>query len=432
MKEIFKTLISDFVNAELPDMVNREIRLPVEPSLIVSLVGARRTGKTFLMFSLIGHLRKSMPANRLIYINLEDDRLWQTDPIDLAQFRDAYYELYPQNIDEQVYFCFDEVQEVSGWQRFVRRLVDTEKCYVYLTGSSSSLMSRDISTILRGKTLSIEVFPFNFREYLSLRRIAEDSISTKGKTLIKSAFYDFLSGTSMPAIITLEPYFRQRALQDYLDLIMFKDVAERFRVDNYILLKRLLFFLIANSANLISTNKIYADFSSQGLNLSKNTLYQYIGYLESAGILQLLPIYNSNLRVQSRNPYKVIVIDHGLKNLVSMQTDRGRNLETIVYWQLRRKYAQIYYWKNGQETDFVWQSSRGTELLNVCIDATNPSTLKRELDSLTIAMQKFGTAQAKLITMDKDAVAENKSGKINLISFWKWCLSGDQNQEKWR
>jgi predicted AAA+ superfamily ATPase len=114
----------------------------------------------------------------------------------LAQFRDAYYELYPQNIDEQVYFCFDEVQEVSGWQRFVRRLVDTEKCYVYLTGSSSSLMSRDISTILRGKTLSIEVFPFNFREYLSLRRIAEDSISTKGKTLIKSAFYDFLSGTS--------------------------------------------------------------------------------------------------------------------------------------------------------------------------------------------------------------------------------------------
>jgi predicted AAA+ superfamily ATPase len=213
---------------------------------------------------------------------------------------------------------------------------------------------------------------------------------------------------------------------------MFKDVAERFRVDNYILLKRLLFFLIANSANLISTNKIYADFSSQGLNLSKNTLYQYIGYLESAGILQLLPIYNSNLRVQSRNPYKVIVIDHGLKNLVSMQTDRGRNLETIVYWQLRRKYAQIYYWKNGQETDFVWQSSRGTELLNVCIDATNPSTLKRELDSLTIAMQKFGTAQAKLITMDKDAVAENKSGKINLISFWKWCLSGDQNQEKWR
>jgi len=426
MKETLKTLISDFVDAQLPELVEREIRLPQKPQQIVSLVGARRTGKTFLMFSLIQQLRKTMPAHSLVYLNLEDDRLHGDEILDISLFRDAYYELYPQNIDIPVYFFFDEVQAIKGWERFIRRLLETEKCYIYITGSSSNLMSRELSTILRGRTINVEVFPFNYREYLRYRKIPENLATTNGKTLLKSAFEDFLSGTSLPAVMPLEPYFRQRALQDYLDLIMFKDIAERFRVDNYTLLKRLLVFLIANSANLISTNKIYADFTSQGLSLSKNTLYQYLGYLETAGVIHLLPLYHSNMRVQARNPYKVFVMDHGLKTLVSLQADRGRSLETIVYWQLRRSVSNIHYWKNGQETDFVWNSDNGINLLNVCLDTSNVATLKREVEGLNLAMHKFGVKKAQIISLDKDTVINTTGGEICIISIWRWCLT---NQE---
>ncbi|MDD3523376.1 MAG: ATP-binding protein [Candidatus Cloacimonetes bacterium] len=423
MKDVFKTLISDFVKSPLPEMVDRNISLPDSPSLAVSLIGARRTGKTFLMFSHIRKLRRQLEDNRLVYINLEDDRLWTFGQPDLALFRDAYYELWPENLNREVWFYFDEVQAVPGWERFIRRMLDTENCHIFVTGSSSSLMSREISTLLGGRTLSIEVFPFSFSEYLRWRDVPVDTISTKGKTLIKRALDDFLAGTSLPGLMALEPHFRQRALQDYLDLIMFKDIAERFRVDNYTLLKRLLSFLIANSANLVSINKIFADFQSQGLSLSKNTLYQYTGYLEAAGILSLLPIHSSNQRVQSRNPYKVMVLDHGLKNLVSLQTDLGRNLESLVYWQLRRHTGKICYWRNSHETDFVYVDEEGLKLINVCADLSRTDTRNRELASLTAAMEKFDTTQARIITLDKDASLKTDRGEVPAISFWKWALS---------
>lgn len=425
MKDVFKTLISDFVNSPLPEMVERNIPLPDKPSLTVSLIGARRTGKTFLMFTHIRRMRQQCDNSQLIYINLEDDRLWTFGQPDLALFRDAYYELWPQNLDREVWFYFDEVQAVPGWERFIRRMMDTQNCHIFVTGSSSSLMSREISTLLGGRTLSVEVFPFSFMEYLTWRDIPADAVSTRGKTLIKSALDDFLVGTSLPGLMALEAQFRQRALQDYLDLIMFKDIAERFKVDNYPLLKRLLSFLIANSANLISINKIFTDFRSQGLSLSKNTLYQYTGYLEAAGILSLLPIYSSNQRVQSRNPYKVMVLDHGLKNLVSLQKDLGRNLESLVYWQLRRHTGKICYWKNSHETDFVYSDHQGLNLINVCVDMNRAETRKRELDSLAAAMRKFNIAQAKIITLDMDASLNTEVGQVCAISFWKWALTGD-------
>lgn len=422
MKEIFKTLISDFIESSLPELVERDIRFPDEPTLAVSLIGARRTGKTFLMFSHIFRMRKQIERERLVYINLEDDRLWISGQPELSQFRDAYYELYPQYLGKPVWFYFDEVQVVKGWERFIRRMLDTENCHIYVTGSSSSLMSREISTLLGGRTLSIEVFPFSFAEYLRWRQIDANSHSTRAKTLIKSAFADFLDGSSLPGMMALEPYFRQRALQDYVDLIMFKDIAERFKVDNYPLLKRLLYFLIANSANLISISKVYADFSSQGFSLSRNTLYQYTGYLEAAGILSLIPIYSSNQRIQARNPYKVMVIDHGLKNLISLQPDQGRKLESLVYWQLRRHTAKIWYWKNGHETDFIVQGQDGLELINVCWEFNQPGTLKRELDSLAAAMGKFKCSTAKIITLDKDYREQTEMGEVSISSFWKWAL----------
>ncbi len=422
MKEIFKTLIQDFIQNPLPEVIERDITIPYEPNMIVSIVGARRTGKTFFMFSLIKFLRKKFSADRLVYINLEDDRLWQNPQLDISSFRDAYYELYPQNLDKKVWLFFDEVQAVDNWERFIRRLLDTENCYVYITGSSSSLMSKEISTLLRGRTLTVEVFPFSFKEYLRLRKIKEDTISTKGKTLLQSAFNEYLEGTSLPMIMNLEPYFRNNALKDYLDLILYKDIAERFKVDNYILLKRLLYFLISNSANLISINKIYQDFHSQGITFSRNTLYQYISYLELGGIIHLIPIFNNNIRIQARNPYKVFAIDFGLRNLISLQPDKGRNLETMVYWELKRKNRQIYYWKNGQETDFVFQSNQGIEIYNVFYAANEVSTLNREIASVLAAMKHFQVNNATLITSSWEKEEKTENGLVKIIPFWKWAI----------
>ena len=188
MKELFKNIIHDFIVKDLSAVNDRDYEIPFDISKIITIIGARRTGKTYLLFSIIKNLRKTINSENLIYINFEDDRLFPLKLEHLNSFIEAYYELYPDKKKEKVYFFFDEVQQVENWELFIRRIYDNEKCRIYITGSSSKLLSKEIASSLRGRTLSYSIFPYSFKEYLLYNNIKTDFYSSAGKAKLLNYF----------------------------------------------------------------------------------------------------------------------------------------------------------------------------------------------------------------------------------------------------
>lgn len=426
MKEIIKRIIVDFVERKLPEIKKREIEIPVNSGKVVSIVGARRTGKTFLLYWLIQKLRSEFPSDRIVYFNFEDDRLFPASLQTMDSFIQAYYELYPGNKSKKVYFFFDEVQEIEKWELFIRRLYDNEKCSIFITGSSSKLLMKEVSTALRGRSISYELFPLSFGEYLAFSGIDVNFYSTRSLTKIINSFSKYMSSSAFPELAGMEENLRRKSLNEYLDLIIYKDIVEKYGVTNIYLMKYLIKFLFSNSGNLISINKIYNEMKSLGLSISRNSVYEYISYLEDSYTIFSLRLFTRNLREQQRNPNKYFALDTGLKMAMTLSEDKGKLLESIVFLHLRRQTDKIYYYLSGQEVDFIVEKGYGkaAQLINVCYNLSSAATRQREINSLLNAMKDTGSKSAFLLTNDEEGeeVIENK--KIIIMPVWKWTLTG--------
>lgn len=423
MKEIFKVIITDFLEKDMPTIVEREIQIPLDSKKIITLVGARRTGKTFLFYSIIKKLREKINPNLIVYLNFEDDRLFPLLVKDFNLLVEAYYELFPKNRDKTVYFFFDEIQNVDNWEKFIRRIYDSLNCKIYITGSSSKFLSKEIATALRGRTISFEVFPFSFIEYLNYKKIAHNYYSSKNRSEIINAADYFLNNSSFPELLETTEIEKPKVLKEYFDLIIYKDLIERYRINNIYLIKYLFKFLLTNSAKPLSITKIYNDFKSQGIKVSKDSLFQYLGYLEDAYILFPVKIYSNNLREIQRNPQKIYAIDSGLIDTVSVNKDIGRRFENMIFLELRRKFQNISYFKLNQEVDFCVIDSNKTFLINASFQITDSETKKREIKSLLEGMNYFNIKESFLITNNYEEELKIEEKRINLIPFWKWNLT---------
>jgi len=421
--KIWKQLIADSQERDYSRVISRAIDIPLDSAKIISLTGVRRSGKTNILYSLIHRLRQTIPSDAIVYINLEDDRLFPLTPHDLGEFLDSYYELYPHNRDRRVYFFFDEIQNAPEWERFIRRLHDTENCSTFVTGSSAKLLSREIATSLRGRTISFEVFPLSFSEYLLFRDI-KPGHSSRAVSLVKNAFAEYCRTGGFPETVGADPSLAQQILHEYLMMIMYRDVAERHGVGNLFLLKSLIKHCFSNISNPLSLSKLYNDFRSQGIQLSRNTLFDYISYLEDAFALFLVPVYSRSQREIMRNPRKLYAVDHGLKGVVDLATnaDIGRIFENIVFLHLRRKGHLICYGRQKQEIDFVLPESESPRLINVAYDITDMDTRKRELNGLAEGMITLGVEESLLLTAEAEEVVTIAAGKISIVPLWKWLL----------
>jgi len=423
-KDIFKRLIADSQEKDLSHVMDRDVEIPFDSGKIISLIGVRRSGKTHLLYSIIGKLRKAVTPQNIFYINFEDDRLFPLDLKDLDTLLDAYYELYPTKKNEKVYFFFDEIQNVLNWEKFIRRLYDTENCAIFLTGSSAKLLSREIATALRGRTLSYEVFPLSFREFLRFKGIEAESRSSKARALIQNAFADYLTRGGFPELINCDQAVLTKTLQEYIDLIVYRDIIERFGVSNTFLLKRLVKFCFTNISTLVSLNKLYNDFKSEGLKISRNTVYEYISHIEDAFALFTVPMYTQSMREQWRNPRKIYAVDVGFKKAMDypFALDTGRVFENIAYLELRRKAARICYLKDRQEIDFYYTSDGKERLLNVCCDMALPATRDREVRGLTDAMKRLALRESLLVTAETSEIIDTQAGRITVLPLWEWLL----------
>ena len=205
MRDVFKKIITDFHEKEMPPTLPRDVRIPVNSGKIVSVIGVRRSGKTSLLYHVIEKLRETVPPTDIIYINFEDDRLFPLELKHLNELMEAYYELHPEKSEKKVYVFFDEIQNIEHWEKFVRRIYDSLHVEIFITGYSSKLLSSEIATALRGRTITYELFPFSFSEYLRFRKIGVNIHSSKSVSYITNAFDDYITHGGFPETVGALP-----------------------------------------------------------------------------------------------------------------------------------------------------------------------------------------------------------------------------------
>ena len=429
--EVIDELVADFAARSLPPITPRFLGLPSLPGKVDVVVGMRRSGKTWYLFQQVEALEAAgVGRDRILYLNLEDDRLAPLGAEDLHQIPEALYRRHPESRDRRCFFFLDEIQNVPGWERFVRRLVDSDKVSLVLTGSSAKLLSREIATSLRGRSVASELLPFSFAEALRHAGIAVPERwppPAAERSLLEHRFERYLETGGFPEVQTLDPDLRLRVLQDYVDVVLFRDVAERHGVENLTALRYLERTLLAHPAQRFSVSRFYNDLKSQGIRVGKDTLHDYLGHLEDAFLLFTMTVASPSIRVRQVNPRKCYLVDPALASVASFKAtqDWGHLLENTVYLELRRRGFALSYVQtsSGYEVDFLAETGRGRrELVQVCADAAEPTTRHRELRALDDAMKGMGLERATLVTLREEGRERLEGGEVRIVPAWRWFL----------
>ncbi|NGX35943.1 MAG: hypothetical protein K1000chlam1_00779, partial [Candidatus Anoxychlamydiales bacterium] len=362
MKKMLSILLEEF-KENLPDTydsVERKIQFSNIPKMINVAIGMRRSGKTYLIYQKIRELiSQGISLDQILFINFEDDRLLPMKQKELSELLENFYTLYPQNHDKKCYFFLDEIQNVDGWPLVIRRFYDSKKVQIFLTGSSAKLLSKEIATSLRGRSISTEVWPYSFQEYCEAHNIKRPKPPI-GKKIIDQFnmhFNNYFSIGGFPAIQHLHENERRTILQGYINTVIFRDIIERYKITNTVLIKYLIKTLIKNVAQPFAVHKFYNDIKSQGYKISKDTIYQYMEYIEDAFLIFSVPIFSESLRKTQLNPKRIYVNDNGLvcANRLSISQQLGSLFENQIYLDLRRQNKKVKYYitQDGYEIDFV-------------------------------------------------------------------------------
>ncbi|ABC77151.1 ATP-binding protein [Syntrophus aciditrophicus] len=429
MKNVISQLIDDFHERKLPDPAPRDKQFAEVEGKADVVIGMRRSGKTWFCYQKIIELMASgIKKEAILYLNFEDDRLLAFKVSNFQEILDVYFAKYPEHRKARCYFFFDEIQRIDSWEMFIRRLLDTENVQVFITGSSSKLLSSEIATSLRGRSLTTEIFPFSFMEYLKFHELFPDRPKTFGANTVsqlRKAVKDYLERGGFPEIQKLDRDLRIEVLQGYIDSVLLKDIIERHKVSNIQVLKYLVRHIMNSSGGRFSVNKFFNTMKSISIKCTKNSLYEYLDHLTDAFLFYKVPIHSRSERSRLINPPKIYTIDTGILNAMTFRNsyNYGQLLETMVFMHLRRRGYDVEYvhTKDGREADFLARHgiSGETQLIQACWEMSDKKTFERELQGLTSAMDEHSFSTGTIVTWDDETTIENR---INVIPIWKWLL----------
>lgn len=437
MRDIIRQKLADALAFEPPDLTLREVQLPAVPRRAHAIVGMRRAGKTYFLHQCLGErLASGAPREALIYFSFEDERLAGLSAADLGWILEEYFTRYPQFRDRQrVTFFFDEIQVVPGWETFVRRILDTEKVEVFVSGSSAKMLSREIAMSLRGRTTETIIFPFSFREFLRHRGVEPPDDATFApkarRSQLEKLFREYLGEGGFPEAQGLPIGERVLLLQSYVDAVIFRDVIERHGVTNVVALRRLTRQLLGAATGVFSVHRFLNDLRSQGIGAAKDTLHAMLAHLEDAFLVRLVPIATDSERQRQSNPRKVYPIDAGLIAAFdrSGKSNLGQTLETVVQTELERRGCECGYVRTpeGYEVDFLAAPRAGKPaLIQICADLGEANTREREFRALQSARAIYRRHPALLLTLrssDALAVQAEAPQGVRVQAAWEWLLT---------
>lgn len=433
-REAIKEYILDFQKRELPELVKRELKIS-NSKKIISIIGPRRAGKTYFLFQQMKELIKNgIKKEQILYLNFEDPKLISVNFEEFKEMIKLNWEIFPES-QKDIYLFIDEPQNIEKWEIAVRGLYD-EGFKIFLTGSSSKLLSKEIATSLRGRTLSYLLLPFSFREFLNLKGNEFDltKLGSKEKSELLSLLREYFEFGGFPDILLEEDKTnKSKLISEYFNLIIYRDIIERYKIKNSKLVKWLLSSLISSFSKEISIHKIFLSLKSQGIKASKNTLYSYLSLIEDVSAIFLLKKFNWSIRKSELSLNKIYLSDNSLSKIVETSDNIGKKMENSTFLYLitdKDPLEEIFYWKNTQqeEVDFVIKEGKKIkQLIQVCYDITNLDTKKREINSLIKASKELKCNNLLVLSFDKEGEEEVEwfgvKRKIQFIPLWKFLLS---------
>lgn len=360
------------------------------------ITGVRRCGKSTVLKQM---MREKSCSN---YLTFEDIRLTDFDLQDFLKLEDVFGEEF----GESTSFFYDEIQNITGWERFVRQQLDQRK-QVLITGSNARLLSKELGTHLTGRHIDYELFPFSYPEFLQFTK-SENTRSVFEKYLTQGGFPEYLQNN------------RREYLQNLLTDILIRDISVRNGIRNLKVLKELAVFLLTNLGKEFSYHSLRKIFELGAV----STVIDYVSMYEECYFLFTIPRFDFSLKKQAYHPKKVYAIDNGLvaANSLSFSADHGRMMENFVFMALRRKYKEIFYFRQKKECDFIVREKGSIiSAIQVCAQLT-PDNQTREVDGLIEAMESFNLTEGYLLTMDEEDELR-KDGRVILIRpVRKWVL----------
>lgn len=431
MLEILKEIILDFQSEILDTGTKRHLKYELVKGKAFVCIGVRRCGKSTLLYQIVKDLEnQGVKRENILYLNFFDDRLTEVKQGNLSLIIEAYYSLYPEKKEiEEVYCFFDEIQEAKNWEPFVDRILRTEKCSVFISGSSAKMLSKEVATQMRGRSLVWELFPFSFKEFLDYKEVDYRKLTSKNRLIVKKSFNEYFRKGGFPEVRNVSDKIRIMIHQEYYKSILHRDIIERFNAIHPQAVVQAGYRLICSAASLYSINRITNYLKSLEYKVSKDFVSSCIGWFQDAYFLFSVKIFSPSLSKQNANTKKIYCIDHSMITSVApgLLADRGHLLENIIFVHLRHSTEKIYYYrtKKGHEVDFIWLDNKGKRnLVQVSLSLKDPLTKKREISSLMEAMNELGFSKSTLITLEEEDIIKKEDKIIEVVPVWKYLLKG--------
>ncbi len=383
---------------------------------IIVVTGMRRSGKSVLLNKI---RRESAEAD--YYFNFEDERLVNFTADDFQTLQETFTELF----GRQKTYYFDEIQNIPGWEIFLRRLYNAGN-KIYVTGSNANLFSEELGTKLTGRYVPVTMYPISFSELARHKGIdvrSVDALGTTKRGMIKKLYREYFLHGGIPGYMK---HCQKEYLHSLYESIIFRDIVVRYKLSNPQALQKMLFFLASNYGKEITFSSLRKIMGTG----STTTASDYCGYLERSFLCFFVNRYSESVKAQQQLPKKAYFVDHAFAQAVGFRSsnDEGRTLENIVYLELRRRFQSIFSHKEARECDFVVQEGNAvSQAIQVCAHMETPETRSREVEGLLETMKRFSLSKGLIITEDEHSTETFKMGNqkctIEIVPAWQWLLN---------
>lgn len=419
-REILKQIIVDQKEMYLNNsMVKRNYEL--EDNVNYCFVGIRRTGKSYMMYQQMKHLQESgIPLNQIVYVNFEDERLLEMTAEDLNLLVEIGLEIA--GVENKPYFFLDEIQNIPGWEKFVRRMADM-KYRIHITGSNSKMLSSEMASTLGGRFLIVNIYPYSFAEYLSAKGKQKnylDVISTRDRAEVCGLYDQYVKYGAFPELVDIRN--KREFLNSIYQTIYLGDIITRNKITNDFAIRLILKKIAESVTKPLSFSRLSNILKSAGAAIGKQTVINYVGYMMGSYLLFTLQNYAGKLIEKETSP-KYYFMDTGLLGLMLMDCNSAQ-LENLVAIELIRRYGreQVFYFENNVEIDFyVPEEKLAIQVSMQILDQLE--TREREIGAFIKLKNFIEDADCLLITNSEETELDCDGIHISVVPIWKWLLS---------
>ena len=404
-------------------------RLAKAKDFSISIIGVRRSGKTFLTKQFLKKaIDSGLDPKQTLYVNLEDPRF---HPYLSLELLDEIYQAYRTFVNKEGFalIVLDEVQNIKNWEKWVRRTMEKENVQIVMTGSTSSLLKTELSTALTGRSLTLEVFPLSFHEFLKFKGVVlEDQLDVvKNKAKIERLFMEYLQFGGFPRVVLEEDEFLKREmLKELFDGIVMRDILFRHGFRDVNSVKLVAELAINSFSSLKSVSSLRNELAGiLKRKVSPNFVAEVMEALRESYLLFTIPPFSPKIKDVKKYPKKIYAVDTGLATTVTLSFSKnlGRLVENAVALHLIKKYGEnnLFYYRGKREVDFILREGlRITKAIQVTWDLRE--SYEREVKALLEAMNVFDLEEGIIVTADQEREEVYEDKEIRVLPFWKFLL----------